>query len=640
MKVLLLLLLPFGLSAQTYYFATAGSDAGAGTSASPYKTITKANTLTGDTFLFKGGDTFYGQLIPKSGTLGNPVVFSSYGTGKATITGFSDISGWTQSGNIWLSSTQTVTSMNIITIGGAFVPIGKYPNGAKVYIPATVGSISTVGSTAMAGTWTGGTVVMRKNHWIIDKAVITSQTGTTLSFTNPNTSYPAQIGWGFFIQNKKEACDIQNEWYYASSKLGIFSTPLAPSNVKAATIDTLVKITSNNYVTFWNLQFTGSNMVTALITSGHHITFRSCDFAFAGINGITASSSAHHITVDSCTSNWTNNNFISGGGSIDWVVTNNYFQNTATVPGMGSSSDGNYIGIYNVGDSSIVQRNRVTNSGYSGIDFRGSAIQVKDNVVDGFCQVKDDGAGIYTYAGGVHTYGWRIVSGNTVKNGGGASAGTNTTNSDAFGIYLDNNSSEVLVTNNYVQDCGSSGIFLHGNHNVIIRSNIIYNAVQSGGYGQLLVVTDGSFGSMRNVTVTRNQFTSKASSQVAGYYKTTLGDYSSWGTFDSNFYSGNRFSIAGTQTSLAGWQTQSAMEAHSTTGSPTVTPPNPTTFLNQTFAQTMSTTCVSGSKISATYTVPMGKYSSTVSQADANSKALAEITAWWSNLLTHCGCAQ
>ncbi len=422
--------------------------------------------------------------------------------------------------------------------------------------------------------------------------------------------------------------------------MGIFSTPLAPSGVKAATIDYLVSITTNNYITFHNLQFTGSNMATALITSGHHIIFRGCDFLFNGINGIQASSSAHHITVDSCTSNWTNNNFISAGASPTWTITSNYIQNTATVPGMGSSSDGNYIGIYNTGDSSLIQNNRIANSGYCAIDFRGSAIQVKDNVVDGFCQVKDDGGGIYTFAGGKHVYNLRTVSGNTVKNGGGAASGTNTTNSDAFGIYLDNNSSSVLVNNNYVQDCGSAGIFLHGIDSCTITNNTIYNAVQTGGYGQLLVITDGSFYPMRGVTVKKNKFTSKSSSQVAGYFKTTLGDYSSWGTFDSNYYSGNKFSIAGTGTSLAGWQTTCAMEVHSTTGSPQITPPVPPTFVNQTYAQTMSTTCVSGSKISATYTVPQGKYSSATSQADANSKALAEINTWWSNLLIHCGCTQ
>src|SRR5213078_546067 len=249
---------------------------------------------------------------------------------------------------------------------------------------------------------------------------------------------------------------------------------------------------------------------------------------------------AHHITLNKCTSSWTNNDFIDGGGSANWTITGNTIQNTGTVPGMGKSSDGNYIGIYNVGNNSVIQNNTITNSGYIGIDFRGSAIQVLNNVVDGFCQVKDDGAGIYTFSGGVQTYTLRTVSGNTVKNGGGASAGTNTTNSDAFVIYMDNNASEVTVTNNYIQDCGSAGIFLHGNHNLTITKNVVYNVVQREGYGQILVITDASFGLMRNVVVTGNHFISKTTNQVAGYFKTTLNDYNQWGRFDSNFYSGNK----------------------------------------------------------------------------------------------------
>src|SRR5205809_678534 len=291
----LILLFPCFVSAQTYYFATSGNDGNAGTQVAPFKTITKANTLTADTIRFNGGDIFYGALVPKSGTLGNPVVYNSYGSGKATITGFQDITGWIQAGNIW-TKTIAVSSVNMVAIGNSFIPIGKYPNGSKVYIKATAATATSVTSTTLANTWTGGQVVIRKNHWIIDKATITSQSNQTLNFTNPN-SYIAQSGWGFFIQNIQGACDLQNEWFFAGGKLGMFSTS-SPTGVKASTIDNLVQINDKSYVKFSKLQFTGSNAATVVITSGHDIGFDSCDFNFSGINGFTVSSSAHHITLN------------------------------------------------------------------------------------------------------------------------------------------------------------------------------------------------------------------------------------------------------------------------------------------------------------------------------------------------------
>jgi hypothetical protein len=78
-----------------YYVSSSGSDANAGTSeAAPFQSIAKVNTLNllpGDTVKFKGGDTFTGKLvITDSGTAEEPIVITSYGTGKPIITNGND----------------------------------------------------------------------------------------------------------------------------------------------------------------------------------------------------------------------------------------------------------------------------------------------------------------------------------------------------------------------------------------------------------------------------------------------------------------------------------------------------------------------------------------------------------------------
>ncbi len=76
----------------TYYVSPSGSDSSAGTSTSaPWKSINRVNSQTlkaGDKVLFQGGQTFGGSLyIPskEGGTGSNPVTFSTYGSGSATI---------------------------------------------------------------------------------------------------------------------------------------------------------------------------------------------------------------------------------------------------------------------------------------------------------------------------------------------------------------------------------------------------------------------------------------------------------------------------------------------------------------------------------------------------------------------------
>ncbi len=75
--------------AATYYVSTAGFDTNSGTQAAPWKTIAKVNSSTfqpGDFILFKRGEMWREQLVPpSSGSPGNPITFSAYGTGENPI---------------------------------------------------------------------------------------------------------------------------------------------------------------------------------------------------------------------------------------------------------------------------------------------------------------------------------------------------------------------------------------------------------------------------------------------------------------------------------------------------------------------------------------------------------------------------
>lgn len=78
-------------AAAHYYVSPTGSDTNNGTSTgTPWQTIAKVNAHTfvaGDEVSFQGGQSFTGEIAPNSGgTTATPIVFDSYGTGRATIT--------------------------------------------------------------------------------------------------------------------------------------------------------------------------------------------------------------------------------------------------------------------------------------------------------------------------------------------------------------------------------------------------------------------------------------------------------------------------------------------------------------------------------------------------------------------------
>ena len=83
-------------SATDYYVSSSGNDSANGLSSStPWQSISKVNSSfsgfnPGDRILFKRGDVFYGTLrISRSGSSGNPITISAYGSGaNPVISGF------------------------------------------------------------------------------------------------------------------------------------------------------------------------------------------------------------------------------------------------------------------------------------------------------------------------------------------------------------------------------------------------------------------------------------------------------------------------------------------------------------------------------------------------------------------------
>lgn len=77
-------------AAKEFYVSTAGSDSGAGTLASPYRTIQKAAdmaTQAGDNVYVRSGTYRESVTISGTGTTTNPISFKPYNNERVTITG-------------------------------------------------------------------------------------------------------------------------------------------------------------------------------------------------------------------------------------------------------------------------------------------------------------------------------------------------------------------------------------------------------------------------------------------------------------------------------------------------------------------------------------------------------------------------
>jgi hypothetical protein len=490
-------------TANTYYFsAVSGNDsrtaAQAKNSSTPWKTLAKLNVviptlLPGDSVLLKRGETFYGSIIvKKSGTSASPIVIGAYGEGnKPVITSLKAVSDWVSKGNGIYESASAITGtrVNIVLLNGVQQELGRYPNsnapnGGFLTFESHYSTTSITDNQLTSTTnWTGADVVIRKRRWVIDRDSITSHSGTKITF-KPSASYvyAPTDKFGYFIENSIKTLDKFGEWYYnrSTQKLSVYFGSNSPSSyyVQVPTVNDLIYSEKANYVVFDNLNIKGANLNTFNTRYGSYLSVTNCDLSFASTNGITAFMAAN-FKVEGCTINNSNTDGIDLGYAGDnATIRNNKILNTFTFAGMGTSGDGKGMAIHCNGNGTTIEYNEIRNCGFEGINFGGSNTTVKNNYIDTFCYIKDDGGAIYTYGGpgnNIATVTNRKVIGNIIMNGFGALNGAYTPyNTSAQGIYFDNGSMNITVTGNTVFNVSDMAVQLNGVKNIIISANTFY----------------------------------------------------------------------------------------------------------------------------------------------------------------------
>jgi parallel beta-helix repeat protein len=558
------------------------------TASTPWKTLSKFNAIAatlrpGDSVFFRRGEAFYGSMNPKvSGATGAVVYFGAYGTGaNPVISGFTSLSGWTSHGNGVYYAPVTAPNLQIVTVNGEARGMGRWPNTGYLQVGSHVGNQS-ITSTGLSGApttnFTGGEIVMRKYRFILDRHPISSQSGNTLNYTTStnfngnNATYSPVDKNGFFIQGHLATLDRPGEWWYDATNKRLYMHFGAdnPANaiVRASTQEYNLSFTNLNFLTFENLGFEGGNAHGILLTGSSNININNCHFSNQGavalggtnLNGISVKGGS----INTAFSNGINFDINATNCTVDGVSVSN----TNMIPGTGRSGSGVGNGIAVNGGNTKIINNQVVKSGYSGIQFLGDNVLVERNYVDGFCYLKDDGGGIYTFNGQENrTESNRIIRNNIILNAIGNFESTQSYwwegYGKAAGIYLDEYVNNVQVTGNTIANGDWAGIFIHNTHHCQITNNIIYNHRYQMHLSQYSL-------SSRNMVETGNQYIAKQAFQMTWFYRTYVADNpSTMGTSDNNYFArplnddktirlGFLMNSGGdtTDISLAQWQSQ------------------------------------------------------------------------------------
>jgi uncharacterized repeat protein (TIGR02543 family) len=551
----LVILCFFGASAKTYYLSSvSGSDSYTTTQAqsasTPWQSVSKLNSVfsslvSGDSVLFKRGETFYGTLTP---TVAG-VIFAAYGSGaKPVLSGLTAITSWTSVGtNLWKSPAISSTSNPcVLTVGGVAMPYGRFPNTGYMYFESVSGT-SSITDNQLTGTpnFTGGELVLRLNGFELNRHPISSHSGSTITFTGNSSTLKAN--YGYFIQNHLSALDRQNEWYFDNSTktVTIWSTS-TPANIKVSTINNVCLINRVNNLSFIGLAFEGGNTNTISITSSSGITIDGCDISNSGAAAVIAVSTSSSVFQNNKIYNSYDNAFdISNSANASITIRNNAIVKSGAVPGMGGSGSAMVMcGIGICGNNHVVENNTIDSTGFTPINFkRCNNISIKNNVINTYCFVKHDGGGVYTWNNETTptTYTNNSIVGNIILNGIGAAAGTiDTTYFDVDGIMMDDNAANVTITDNTVSNVAGNGIYIHNNYNMTVLRNTVFNCgANQVNFTHNLAYINGSVSPyttpLRNIIFKNNVLVAKTASQPVTVLYTMRNDIDSMGTIDSNY---------------------------------------------------------------------------------------------------------
>ncbi|MFT3680506.1 MAG: right-handed parallel beta-helix repeat-containing protein [Ferruginibacter sp.] len=550
------ILLSHFADAKNYYVSASGNDANAGTSiTAPWKSINKVNSFfssiaAGDSILFKRGETFYGTIrVNKSGTSGSPIVISAYGTGTMpVITGMTAITSWTSAGtNLWKSNAISNKALTLLTVNDNLKGKGRYPNadaanGGYLNFEAVSGTTAvTDNQLSSSPSWVGGTIVIKPNPWTIGRFPITAHSGGTLTFSGNKTSI--RNNYGYFVQDHLSTLDQQYEWYYNTSakQVTMYSTS-SPTGVKVSTADTLCSVYNRSYITIKGIQFQGAGKDAILLNTTTGITVDGCEIYNSGEAGVSARNSKSPV-IQNC---YIYNSYDIGVdlediNNANGIVRNNTIRRSGADPGL---AGGSMSGLGTTGSGHTIQNNVIDSSGYAGIEFqRGSNLTIKNNVISTYCFVKSDGGGIYTWNNYVPatTYTNIKILGNIIRNGVGVTYGTSSTTPDADGLFMDDNASNIEISDNSVFDVAGAGLYVHNNFNMtILRNTFFNNGREQVNFTHNIAMVNGSQSPyttpLRNITFKKNILFAKKSTSIVYTHYTILDDIASTGTRDSNYY--------------------------------------------------------------------------------------------------------
>jgi parallel beta-helix repeat protein len=468
----------------------------------------------------------YIGTLNMSGRTGVRVVAS--GLPKPILTNGQAVTGWTlHSGNIYKASIGF--QPNMVSVDRAPVHPAHYPSRDTRFLTSNASDSDTVlrynFPPAASNNMVGGRCVVLINVYELRERPITAYDNAgaiTLGGDVDGSGTSKTSGVPFYVQGKLWMLSESNSWAYENGFLYVWTADgqsPATKEVWASQSQDGINASSSTNCKVSGVEIFGVGRgINAEQSTGFEVY--DTDIYNSERDGVWASGSSG-LQVGSCKVVDSFHTGINGFfGSNDMTVKNCTVINSGMVGMPKRALAGIFIGFG--ANNSLIKNNTVINSCYHGISVNGNTNStIACNTIDKACVVCTDGGGIYTQSPEKYALNM-IIDHNVVKN---------VTSSQGHGIYLDDFSNNVKVTNNYVENC-SSNILLHSAHHNVISNNTLVGLTNTT---VAQIVFAQATGTISNNIVENNDITSHGTNTYT--YKLEVGEnLATFATYNFNTY--------------------------------------------------------------------------------------------------------
>jgi len=538
------------IQAKNYYFSAVGNDKEAGTTPKKaWQSIERLNNLTlkpGDSILFRRGDTFKGEIVVRqSGKSGKPIVFSAYGKGNLPI-----LSGAIQLKNAKTNALQqqefAVTQKVLkLYVNDKKQTLARTPNSGYYTTGEGIGRIGFHSTLTQPNSyWNGTSVVIRTVDWIFEHRTVESFEDGKLKFTFPS-KYNLAKSYGYFLEDKLELLDSIGEWYSSDKSVQIISNQdLNTQKVEGVILQNgIVLLAGVKNIVISSLQFEkyAASGIWAQQGSGN-INVLHNKIINVGLMGVWLDTLVNNSNVKYNVIEDVAGRGVSGIRNQNCTIEHNNIRRIGLWPGEGVSGVNGMEAIVienqeknhalSNARNNRISFNEVDSTGYAGIRMDGKNSVCEFNVVKNTSLKLNDSGAIYCFGkvkGRTHN---NRISNNLILNAVGNTEATPLNDMATNGIYIDNNSTQIVVENNTVIHVSSNGIFVNdASPNNIVRGNTTFDCVAGIAFSEWMK-KDSLFGCIvdNNTTVCTER------SQNSVSILTYLGPSINVGNFSNNTY--------------------------------------------------------------------------------------------------------